>query len=160
MLIAPLFAFAVAHKFYVSVTNIDYSQKDQSIQIISRIFIDDFENTLKEIYRIDPKLMSDSELSNIDFYIERYLNQHLQVKINGKKAGLKYLGKNYDNDVVKCFIEIDNIKPENLLSIEIKNSLLFELFEEQNNIVHFKINNKRKSFSLIKGNDKALLNLR
>lgn len=102
--------------------------------------------------------MSDKEMSNIDLYIERYLKHHLNVKVNNKKVDLKYLGKEYDNDVVKCYIEIEGIDADALKSIEVENSLLFELFEKQNNIVHFKIDDLRKSFSLISGNDKALLN--
>ncbi|ETN95088.1 DUF6702 family protein [Zhouia amylolytica] len=158
ILILPLFAFTTLHKFYVSVTNINYSDQDKSLQIISRIFIDDFEDTLEERYQIKPKLMSDKEMPNIDLYIERYLKHHLNVKVNNKKVDLKYLGKEYDNDVVKCYIEIEGIDADALKSIEVENSLLFELFEKQNNIVHFKIDDLRKSFSLISGNDKALLN--
>ena len=37
VILLPLFAFAGAHKFYISVTNVDYSEKDQSVQIITRV---------------------------------------------------------------------------------------------------------------------------
>ncbi|UNY97347.1 peptidase E [Zhouia spongiae] len=157
ILILPLVAFTTLHKFYVSVTNINYSEENKSLQIISRIFTDDFENTLKERYQIEPGLMSNKELKNIDFYIERYLLQHMNIKVNEKKAVLEFIGKEYENDVIKCYIEISGVNAGTLKSIEIENSFLFELYEEQNNIVHFKINDLRKSFSLIQGNDKALL---
>ena len=42
LLVLPLLAFSTAHKFYVSVTNINYSEKTEAIQITSRVFIDDF----------------------------------------------------------------------------------------------------------------------
>ena len=51
-LLLPLFAFTVAHKFYISVTNVGYSDKDKSLQITSRIFIDDMEKALMERYDI------------------------------------------------------------------------------------------------------------
>ena len=38
-----LSSFTGAHKFYVSVTNVAYSEEEASLQIISRIFIDDLE---------------------------------------------------------------------------------------------------------------------
>ena len=41
ILILPLFAFTTMHKYYVSVTQINYLQEKQSVQLISRIFIDD-----------------------------------------------------------------------------------------------------------------------
>ena len=47
ILIIPLFAFSSLHKYYVSVTKIDYIKETQAIQITSRIFIDDFEKLLR-----------------------------------------------------------------------------------------------------------------
>ena len=45
-LLALFFVFTsltLAHKFYVSVTNINYSEKTDALQITSRIFVDDLE---------------------------------------------------------------------------------------------------------------------
>ena len=42
MVLFLMVSFATAHKFYVSVTNINYSEDDAAFQITSRIFIDDF----------------------------------------------------------------------------------------------------------------------
>ena len=52
ILLLPLFAFTAAHKFYVSVTNVTYSEKNEALQITSRVFIDDLEEVLKERYDI------------------------------------------------------------------------------------------------------------
>ena len=48
LLVIPLLSFAAAHKFYLSVTDIEYSEKDKSLQIITKVFIDDMEDALKE----------------------------------------------------------------------------------------------------------------
>ncbi len=72
-MILPLVAFTVAHKFYVSVTNISYSEKDRALQITSRIFIDDFEQVLLERYGIEAHLATDSETALADEFIEKYL---------------------------------------------------------------------------------------
>ena len=47
-----LLSFASTHKFYVSVTNVVYSEKEDALQITSRIFIDDLEKLLEERYGI------------------------------------------------------------------------------------------------------------
>ena len=57
MLILPLamllfLSFSSAHKFYVSVTNIVYSEEDSAFQITSRVFIDDLDKLLEERYGI------------------------------------------------------------------------------------------------------------
>lgn len=38
-----LFCFYTVHKYYVSVIQIDYLETKQSVQIITRIFTDDFD---------------------------------------------------------------------------------------------------------------------
>ncbi|NER12440.1 hypothetical protein GWK08_03230 [Leptobacterium flavescens] len=153
-----VFSFASMHKFYLSVSEVNYSEKDKAIQILSRIFIDDLEDVLEERYEIEPGLHTDRELEDIDRYIARYLKGRILVKINGEETPFNFLGKEYDNDVIKCYIEIPDVEMEDLNSLEIENTVLFELFEEQQNIVHFKIKKPHRSFILIKENAKGLLN--
>ncbi len=158
LIVLPLFAFTAIHKFYISVTNIEYSKKDKALQITSRIFVDDIEDLLEERYEIAPKLDTEQELDNVNTYIDRYLSGHLIVKINGEPVNFDFLGKEYDDDIMKCYMEIPGIERQDITSIEVINRTLFDMFPEQQNIVHIKLDDNRKSFILIKGNDKGLLN--
>ena len=154
----PLLAFVSAHKFYLSVTQIQYAEKEQSLQIISRIFINDLEEILEERYGINPGLATKNEIENSNDLIEKYLSYHFKLRINGENKPFTYIGREYEADVVKCYMEVKNIDMRTVKSIEVESTILFDAFEEQRNIVHFKINNKRKSFILVKENDKGLLN--
>ena len=156
IIVLPLFAFTAMHKYYISVTQIDYIPEKQSVQITSRIFIDDFEKLLRERYDDNIALADKNDASTTDIYIEKYLNEKIKIKINGKVANLTFIGKEYDTDIVKCYLEIVGIKK--IESIEISNQVFFDLFSEQQNIVKTKIYNKQKSFLLDKNNKKALLN--
>ena len=157
VLILPLLAFS-AHKFYVSVTNIQYSEKEDALQITTRIFIDDFENVIEERYGLKAHLATDEESEAAEAYIEKYLKAKFVLQINGENRSYSYLGKQYDNDVMVCYLEVLNVDFPNLKSIEIQNEVLTDLFEEQQNIVHFKINGKKKSFVLVRENNKGMLN--
>jgi hypothetical protein len=159
VLLLPLLAFTVAHKFYVSVTNISYSDKDRSIQITSRIFIDDFENVLQERYGIETHLATDAETSLANEYIEKYLRTKFLMFIDGEKEDYIFLGKKYDNDIMICYLEIPEVPIAEVKSLEVQNELLTDLFDEQQNVVHFKVKGKKKSFVLIKENNKGMLNL-
>ncbi len=156
LFILPLCAFTTMHKYYISVTQVNYIEDAQAIQITSRIFIDDFENLLRERYDENITLAGEDELKTTDLYIEKYLTEKLEIKINGKPAELNFIGKEYDVDIMKCYLEILGIG--SIESIEIKNKVLFDLFDDQQNIVKTKINSKQKSFILISQNDKAVLN--
>ncbi len=159
ILLLPLLGFVAVHKFYVSVTNISYSEKDRALQITSRIFIDDLEDLLLERYEIHARLATELEFESAEEYIEKYLKQKITFQINGKERSFHFLAKKYDNDVMICYLEIPDVDLENTESIEIRNELLTDVYDDQQNVVHFKINGKKKSFVLIKENNKGMLNL-
>ncbi|MBD0779855.1 hypothetical protein HPE56_18815 [Maribacter sp. ANRC-HE7] len=159
VLLLPLLAFTVAHKFYLSVTNVTYSEKDQAIQITSRIFIDDFDDVLQERYGIESQLATPWESELADAYIEKYLRSKFLVYLNGEQQEYDYLGKEYDNDIMICYIEIPKVAADSMESITIQSELLTDLFEEQQNVVHLKILNQKKSFVLIRENNKGMLKM-
>ena len=159
ILILPLVAFTGVHKFYLSVTNITYSVKDDALQITSRIFIDDLERLLDERYGLKAQLGTEVESKLTDEYLEKYFKTKLLFEIDGTQATYTFLGKKYDTDIMICYFEIPKIGMENIKSIQIQNEILTDLFDEQQNVVHFKIKGKKKSFVLLKSDTKGMLNL-
>tara|TARA_R110000737_G_scaffold20183_3_gene38514 strand:+ start:762 stop:1301 length:540 start_codon:yes stop_codon:yes gene_type:complete len=159
VILLPLFAFAGAHKFYISVTNVDYSEKDQSVQIITRVFIDDINAVLKERYGIPSKLGTDSESSVDREYLEKYIRTKFLVEINGETAKYDFIGKKYDADMVICYLEVTDVPLKNLKQIGIQNEVLTDIYDDQQNVVHFNVNGKKKSHVLVKSHTKGMLNL-
>ncbi|WP_372918237.1 DUF6702 family protein [Salegentibacter sp.] len=144
-----------AHEYYLSVTEINYKAESESLQIITRVFTDDFENVLRQRFNDDIRLVKDSEEGPVKKMIERYLRQKLQLKTNGKEHQLKYLGKEYDNDQVILYIEVEKVIP--FTEIEINNSILTDLFDDQKNVVHVKVNGVTKSLLLQRDQEKNSL---
>ena len=148
LLIFPLISATSAHKFYVSITKIEYVKEKKSLQIITKIFTDDIEDALQQRY--DPSISLDTkkETEAADEYLQKYILQKLNIKVNGKPVQLNYIGKEYDLDMLVAYIEVTNVP--NLKSIEIENKVLMEMFPEQQNIIHLKTTNSRKSLMLDK----------
>lgn len=159
ILILPLLSFTETHKFYVSVTNINYAQNDGSFQITMRIFIDDLDDVLKERYSLNAQLNTENELSLAEEYIEKYLRTKFLVFLDGKKMTYDYLGKKYEDDVIICYMELSGINLKDYESLEVQNEILTDLFDEQKNLVHVKWKDEKKSFILIKSDAKGMLNL-
>ncbi|WP_299782754.1 DUF6702 family protein [uncultured Formosa sp.] len=157
LFLVPLLAFTTAHKYYVSITEVHYVKEKKSVQIITRIFIDDLEKLVRERFDESITLAGKNESEKVDYYLEKYLTEKIKIKINGQNTVLQFIGKEYDNDIAICYIEIPKI--DHISDIEIENMVLFDIFEEQQNVVRLNINNKKKSFILIKENDKGLLKL-
>jgi hypothetical protein len=159
LFLLPLFAFGTVHKFYISVTNIKYSQKDNALQITTRVFVDDMNTVLKERYGIDAVLGTEDESTVDQEYLEKYVRSKFRITRNGKTADYTLLGKKYETDVVILYVEVPNIDLQNVISIGVENEILTDLFDEQQNVVHFNIDGNKKSFVLLKSDTKGMLNL-
>ena len=151
-----LFSFTSVHKYYVSITQIEYVKEKQSLQIISRIFVDDFEKLIRNRYDSNITLNNNEDEVIIDQYVKKYLLEKIDISINGQAKAISFIGKKYDDDIMYCYLEIENIA--SIKSFEIKNKVLFDLFDDQKNIVRTNINDKNKTFVLIPEKDKGLLN--
>ena len=159
ILLLPLFAFTTVHKFYVSVTNVGYSEKDDAIQITSRIFIDDLEAVLLERYDVKGELATYNESKIADEYLEKYLRKKFRVAVNGSDISYELIGRKYDADVCIFYLEVPKVDLAHVKSIQIENQILTDLYDEQQNVLHFKIKDIKKSFVLLKSDTKGMLKL-
>ncbi len=148
-------SFTAVHKFYVSVTQVEYNNEKNSLQVITSIFIDDIEDLIHERYDASVILGVDKEDPHVNKYLETYLRKKLTFVVNQKEVSFTYLGKEYEDDLIICYLEIENIT--SLETIKITNQVLMDLFEEQQNIVHVKKGNKRKSLILEKEREIGML---
>lgn len=154
LIIAPLLAFSV-HKYYISLCEVEYVEEKKSVQIIISHFIDDLEITLNNEHKKDFFLATNKEAKNIQEIYEDYLHKHLKFTINQKPAHYQFIGKEYDDDLVRFYLEIPNVQKLN--SIEIENTCLIKDFEDQQNIIKIKVKKFNKTFYLTKSNVKGLL---
>lgn len=146
LLMVSLSSFRSSHKFYVSVTEIELNEKEQSIQIISRVFTDDLEDLLQKRYDKNIRLLSTGDQGEVEKEIKDYLDQKFHIEIDGKSYEAKYLGKEYENDMTLMYLEVPDIK--SVKSVKVKNAVLTDLFEEQKNLVHVELKGKTKSLIL------------
>jgi len=155
-LITPMLISSTTHKFYVSTTNVEYVKEKKAIQIITKIFTEDLEQALRARYGPSISLDSKKETDTDVAYVKKYLFQKLKITVDGVAEKFNFIGKEYDIDIIKVYFEIENIS--DLKSIEIENKVLFDMFPEQQNIIHLKTPDNRRSLILDKANPKGVLN--
>ena len=105
LFIIPLLSFS-PHKYYLSLTQIEYKNEVGSIQITINVFMDDIEIALNKNYQINLQLTTKEELQNNDQYFKKYLNEKLHIKIDNIPKEFNYIGKEYDGDLVYFYLEI------------------------------------------------------
>lgn len=146
---------ASLHKYYLSVTDLAYDQDEKSVQMITRLFYDDLEAVLQERYDETILVDATADQEKLDVYLNKYLQKKLVITINGEERKFQFLGKEYEDDYVVCYMEITDVESVDAFSID--NQLLMDLFPDQKNMVHTTIGNNKKSFLLTMGNAKGLL---
>jgi len=154
LFIIPLFAFTM-HKYYISLTKVEYKKESKSMQVTIRVFIDDLQEALNSSGDEKIELALSNESNENDTIINSYLIDKFNLKINNAEKTYTYLGKEYEEDVVYIYLEFNNI--ENINSIEVQNNILMEIFPTQKNIIKLNINNIKKTFLLTNKKDKDLL---
>ncbi|OWP84644.1 hypothetical protein BWK59_04235 [Flavobacterium davisii] len=138
------------HKFYVSIYQISYVPEKKRLQIITRIFIDDFNQALLSKYHVKTALGEKEETEKDVVFMKKYLQETFKIKINGKSETLYFVQKEIEANVLVGYYKIENISK--LKVLEIENNALLELNDEQQNIIH--INNKGiKNSFLFSGNN-------
>jgi len=146
-----------SHDYYVSTTQVDYLSEKNTLQITIRMFIDDFEIMIQENnseLKVDP----DSSSQEINKILDQYVIEKFKIFVNQQLVIFNFIGKEYKTDLIQVYYEVDLI--ESIKSIAFENHLLFDFFDDQQNIIHFKKNKFRKSFLLKKNNPKTILLLK
>lgn len=133
-----------AHKFYVSIYQVDFVPEKKRVEITARIFMDDLNLALEKEFKIKTTLGEKSETAQDVELLKKYLAKHLRVFIDGKEKQVAFLSKEIDNNVVIVYMKITDIKKFN--SFKIHNNALLDLYPDQQNIIQTNYYNNKKNY--------------
>jgi hypothetical protein len=145
-----LVSFAQPHPLHVSVTEINYDEKDRALEIMVRIFVDDLETTLRKRENLPELDILNPKGKTLDQMMRAYLEHSLAVSLDGKRQALNYLGAERDGEAFIFYVEIPKVRKWRKVSVF--NSILTEVFDDQSNLVHVSSSSAVKSLRLNKGN--------
>ena len=147
---------ALPHPFHVSVVETEHNAGNKTLEISCKIFTDDFETLLAKNYKVKVDLINPPNKAAMDTLVKKYLLSHLSMRANGKPVELNYVGFENESEAAYGYFEVENIPALNKL--EITNSILFDKFDDQMNIMHVKVNGNRKSTKLNYPEKEAVFN--
>lgn len=125
------------HKFYVSNNIVEYNARTQLFEVTCKIFTDDLERALAPD-GASLFLGSERERNDVNWLIQEYIEKKFKIKINDKPIQFKYIGKEVDPELTHLYFEFNYVDMPNTVSVE--NTVLFEHFEEQKNIIDLRLN--------------------
>lgn len=143
--------WAPAHPIHISVTEIEFDEKEKELEIVMRIFADDLEASIR-MDRNEPELdlLHPPKDVTTDELAKEYIVKRFQVALDGKQQKLKYLGSEVDGDALVFYIQVVQVK--SWKSITVTNNVILETYDDQSNIVHVTVKGKTKSLRLMRNN--------
>lgn len=143
------------HKFYVSITQMNWNEKQQRLEITMRLFTDDLQLALQNKYGGTFHIGSNLEASAEELKFIEYVSEMFKINVNTKSATLQFITKTVEDDVLVSHWVIQKVTK--LQVIEISNRTLFNVLPEQQNIVHTQIKSQKKSLLLTYNDHQKML---
>ncbi|WP_396212454.1 DUF6702 family protein [Flavobacterium sp.] len=143
------------HKFYTAIYQIEFVPKKKMIQITTRIFIDDLNEALEKKYKQKVFIATKNESPQDTELIKKYFAEKFQIKVNGKVKPMNFVSKEVEENVVICYLSIKEISKIKMLEIE--NSIITEVHNEQQNIIQANFNGQKHSLLLTSETIKGML---
>ena len=143
------------HPLHLSSMDVNYTTKPGTLEISCRLFTDDLEDALKKQFNVPTDLSAAAKHQAMDVLLKKYIALHLKFQANGQPVTLNYLGFEKDREAVIVYVESTPLK--SFKKLEVYNTLMYDLFTDQTNIMHVVINGDRKSSKLDYPETKAVL---
>ncbi len=127
-------SFIPLHKYYLSLTEVTINSEKHTLDVCSKLFIDDLELELGKIVNKKIDLSIALKSKEVEQLLFNYLNKNFKINVGGKLQKLEYVGYEIENDAIWCYMEVAHFKEKGTISI--LNTLLYEHFPEQSNLIN------------------------
>jgi len=148
-----LTSFSSPHPFYVSLTEIRLDTRTGSLQVSCRMFTDDLESAIKQLYLEKTDLQRSVGSITVNGLLSRYVSSHLEIRIAGEKQTLEFIGYETEEESTWCHLERTGARMDG--PVQVTNTILFDFIDGQINMIHCYKDEERQSTKLNKPEKEA-----
>ncbi|HEY0426927.1 MAG TPA: DUF6702 family protein [Pyrinomonadaceae bacterium] len=142
-----LFTCFAAHRYHTSLTRIDFNEKEKLIEITIQLFTHDLVPVLEKQTGKEIDLEKTPEIDKI---ILEYVGRNFVLKNNkGEEQKLNWVGKELEVDTAYVYVEIP--ATDTLEGATLQNTIFFESFVEQTNLVTARFGDKKSDLLFVAG---------
>ncbi|HMH34787.1 MAG TPA: DUF6702 family protein, partial [Puia sp.] len=116
------------------------------LEISCKIFTNDFESALERYSGTKIDLSDPKGKSHSDQVVTAYIVKHLQITLDNHPAEFQFVGSENEAEGTWNYFQVVKLEP--FKKIGITNSLLYESFGSEINLIHITVNGVRKSTKL------------
>jgi hypothetical protein len=157
MFVRYFFSFIISnfHPFHVSVCEVYHNPSANSLEISLKIFIDDLELAIQKQGNENFRLISSNDKGQNNNQLKNYITAQFKIKIDSKAVDLSLVGYEFEDDAILCYFE--GKKTKEIREIEIQNSIITEVYDDQINLTHFQYKDEMKSLKTSKENISGII---
>ena len=95
----------VMHKYYVGLTEVNIHSKKRTLDVSTKLFMDDLEAGLLKSFNTKVDLSTSVNNKEVQELLMNYLDANFRINVGGKLLKLKFVGYEVENDAVWCYSE-------------------------------------------------------
>lgn len=131
------------HPIYVAVSEIEYNESQQQLEVSCRVYSNDLETTLKKNNGGKIDLLHPVDRSATESLITAYLTKRFKIVVNEKPVQLRFVGYEPDEEAVRIYFIADNVAT--VKKIGVYQTILYDFNSQQMGIVHVAVRGERKT---------------
>lgn len=134
------------HPLFVSVIDMKHNTSAKNIEVSVRVFSDDLEAALSKNYNTKVDVTKNTNDKAVNSLISKYVQQKLQISVDGKIKEQQYVGYEIQKESVWIFVEFADVAAIKKLNVTC--SFLYDFQEKQSNIFNVRANGSEKNYKL------------
>lgn len=131
------------HPYHVGSVEFNYNAKSKTFEITGKFFLDDMENAISKKFGTTLHFQNEQMKSKMNEAMKNYFAEYIKLKVDNKMLKINYIGYEEDSESVNVYLESEAVPTPK--KVETSVSALYNLFDDQMNIIHIIVNGKRKS---------------
>ncbi|KPK84327.1 MAG: hypothetical protein AMS27_10260 [Bacteroides sp. SM23_62_1] len=139
--------FSFLHPVHVSLLNIDIEPDTGNIEIVFKLFSDDFERIILQKYNVQLNITQQVDPGVKIRDVNRYIEESFEMMINDNKIGDWKFVRN-DLDDLSIWLYYENKYQGEIESISLKDEVMMDLFDDQTNLVIITYGEKQNGYRL------------
>lgn len=135
------------HPIHVSMTNIEYNKTEKAYNVIIKVFTDDFEANILQLYKVNLNTSKENEFANYNKIASEYVNKYFKINLDDKNYSLKFLSKKTNFEATWLSFKLSDVKAT-AKNAEIINNIMNQFYRDQTNLVIFTKEEFQQAFNM------------
>lgn len=133
-----LCSFSARHPVHVSVSSVEENIAENIFEITFKIFVDDLETAVSKSSGIPVRIGINNQITpdNGQDLLKKYILEQFYWKVNEKKMEMEYMGFEANHESAWVYFQVNGCNVSG--HMEMRNTILFNVHDDQSNITHFK----------------------